>query len=576
MQKIPNPAYVPPTGTPRAVEVTGMFGDSVVTVAHLAPEPLPASSRRATRAIIASAIVMLAVSAFAFSRSVLTARDNAAALARHTEADRPLYQFRPEQLSVGYDVMAFGGLGLGLLAMGWALARRRAVHRTEFSLGRAAGVDFETDSAPADRFPLVQSSPQGPIVRVGDGMVAEVVDGEGKASALAELAERGDAIMSTEAGGGWELPIPEAGRIRIDSGLARFFVRWVPAPRRQSHSVMSRIETRMMWMFAASGLAHLAVLALIWGIPDARRGASVETQFDSPRYVSLTSMPLENPIEEQPDNHGAGELAKGEKPGEISGTGSLGNTGTPEETNTVGRLAVKNRGVPPRLARSADEHRAMARKAGILGYFATERDIFASLDSPYASSSGWDQEDVAGGYNGDRIEAINGPGGDWGNQIQSFSNSPYYRPGIYRTIDGYDTGDPNGKWWGPSRLPGKKGNDRERKGPKVSFCTGPNPCSTIGDGIDKETVRRYIKRQLGRIQHCYERALIADPSLAGTVSTAFTISPTGTVQGTSARGMNSTMQSCVSGVISSIHFPSSTDRSPVRVTYPFHFRQNGT
>ena len=47
--------------------------------------------------------------------------------------------------------------------------------------------------------------------------------------------------------------------------------------------------------------------------------------------------------------------------------------------------------------------------------------------------------------------------------------------------------------------------------------------------LDKAIIRRYIKRNIQKIQYCYEKQLLAKPGLAGTVSTQFFITPNGTV-----------------------------------------------
>src|SRR5699024_3180099 len=48
--------------------------------------------------------------------------------------------------------------------------------------------------------------------------------------------------------------------------------------------------------------------------------------------------------------------------------------------------------------------------------------------------------------------------------------------------------------------------------------------STTGD-LDANIIRRYIRRKLPAIRHCYERKLVTDQDLSGTVVTQFQISP---------------------------------------------------
>ena len=47
--------------------------------------------------------------------------------------------------------------------------------------------------------------------------------------------------------------------------------------------------------------------------------------------------------------------------------------------------------------------------------------------------------------------------------------------------------------------------------------------------LDKEIIRRTVRRHLNEVKYCYEKALATRPSLAGRIVTQFTIAPTGRV-----------------------------------------------
>ncbi len=91
--------------------------------------------------------------------------------------------------------------------------------------------------------------------------------------------------------------------------------------------------------------------------------------------------------------------------------------------------------------------------------------------------------------------------------------------------------------------------------------------------LDKAVIRRYIRRNLQKIQYCYEKELLAKPSIAGTITTQFVIGPDGSVQSVTAKGMDPVVASCVAGVIKDIAFPKPKDHAVVAVNYPFTFRQ---
>ena len=50
--------------------------------------------------------------------------------------------------------------------------------------------------------------------------------------------------------------------------------------------------------------------------------------------------------------------------------------------------------------------------------------------------------------------------------------------------------------------------------------------SATGD-LDKNIIRRYIRRKLPQIRYCYEKQLLVKPNIQGTVVTQFQISPNG-------------------------------------------------
>jgi outer membrane biosynthesis protein TonB len=99
--------------------------------------------------------------------------------------------------------------------------------------------------------------------------------------------------------------------------------------------------------------------------------------------------------------------------------------------------------------------------------------------------------------------------------------------------------------------------------------------SATGD-LDKNIIRRYIRRKLPQIRHCYEKELLVKTSLSGTVVVQFQISPGGAVQGASAAGMgDSSVENCVAGAIKSIQFPKPKGGGYVNVRYPFIFQPAG-
>ena len=93
---------------------------------------------------------------------------------------------------------------------------------------------------------------------------------------------------------------------------------------------------------------------------------------------------------------------------------------------------------------------------------------------------------------------------------------------------------------------------------------------TKGD-LDKDVIRRVIRRKLPRIRYCYEKALLKQPTLAGTVRTEFVISPSGSVTQTEVKGFDALVDACIATTLRSMQFPKPRGGGSVTVRYPFTF-----
>jgi hypothetical protein len=90
--------------------------------------------------------------------------------------------------------------------------------------------------------------------------------------------------------------------------------------------------------------------------------------------------------------------------------------------------------------------------------------------------------------------------------------------------------------------------------------------------LDKNIIRRFIRRKLPQVRFCYEKELIVQPKLKGIVRTVFVIGPSGKVSSANVQaGIHKTVDLCVAKVIRSIQFPKPKGGGRVRVSYPFSF-----
>jgi pSer/pThr/pTyr-binding forkhead associated (FHA) protein len=546
-------------GGTRAVEVAAMLGDSVVHVKHCI-DPRGGKVTPATYALFAVGIATLLASAFAFYTSVDNAAYNKGRYDYETQVlKKPGYAVRPRMLSVGYDWIAFGGLALAVASLTAGLARMRAERRSPYyRIGTAPGVEFATEGAPQYDFPMIAPMGDDFAFNFAHGMDGEMNVG-GQSTSLAELAAQGRTTIS---------PIPANAKIRVRAGKTTFLVSAVPQPRRQASPLFAALESRVMAYFAGSLAVHLGFWLILEQIPVEDAGANIDLaslEDTSTRTNSAAQDDPPPPEEEDKPDDGADESG---------GTGTAmaleeGKMGKKDSDRAEGQYKMQKNQEDPVLARQ--QAIEQARNAGILGSTALQQGgAFASLTGTGDISSGFDDTNIYGGLLGNEAGEMNGgfgfgrsgfgPGGGgtgWGT----------IGTGRYGTI-GHGSGTGSGYGVG-----GGRGGMRGRTSAVPTVSIGqPN---AQGD-LDKAIIRRYIKRNIQKIQYCYEKELLAKSNLAGTVQTNFLITPNGNVSQASGAGVDPEVASCVAAVIKGIEFPKPKGGGNVQVNYPFIFRPAGS
>nr|MDQ3368609.1 AgmX/PglI C-terminal domain-containing protein [Myxococcota bacterium] len=551
----------------RAVEVATMLGDSVVDVKHCM-DPRGGTVTAATWGFAAGGLACLLASATAFYVSVDTAATNRAALDYHTTVlEKPAYSYRPHTVPAGVDWLAFGGLALGLASLTGALVRSRRERQSPYyRIGTAANVQQAVEHAPSESFPLVAPSGDDFVFNYGAGMEGELIL-DGTSTPLAELAAAGRARPSLTTAGAIEVPIPARARIRARSGQTTFLVSAVARPRAQAVPLFANVERRTLGYVAGSLALHVGMVAFLQTIPIDDGGVSIELGAHETTTIDTSATTTDDvppEVVQAATDGSSGDPASGGKMALEEGA-----AGKPDAPSETGKLTIKDNQAPPALSR---EHAIeAARAAGIMGSTAMLRGGIASLTGGAELSSGFDGADVYGPLFGAAGEGRGnfgfgrqgfGPGGGCGGDCGIVGT------GRYGTIgDGPGTG-PDG--WGTGT---GKGTLRKR--------TGILPTTDVGmptqptDGLDKRIIRRYVMRTVARISYCYESQLLANPSLAGTVSVQFLISPTGSVASSIGNGVDAKVASCVAGVVKNIEFPRPSNGGSVQVNYPFTFRAAG-
>jgi hypothetical protein len=92
----------------------------------------------------------------------------------------------------------------------------------------------------------------------------------------------------------------------------------------------------------------------------------------------------------------------------------------------------------------------------------------------------------------------------------------------------------------------------------------------LSPGLGKTAIRATLHQKIEQIRTCYERQLLVNPDLHGTVHASFFITPNGTVSNATADGVDDKVSGCVADTLRSLRFPKRRGRG-VQVNYPFTF-----
>lgn len=359
------------------------------------------------------------------------------------------------------------------------------------------------------------------------------------------------------------LVAPSSGRI----ALIDYEIRAVARPTRALP--LARTDDRRVVPYVAATLAlHLA----LWGAatrgpaePTAHvaierklRAATISHAFSDAR----AELPDVVTTDRAHDTKGNGRAA--------AARATEGLAGAPLASRERGHVATANTGEEPQLAKTAQIEQA--RHAGILGSAKVLDEQFRSLTGDDKLTSGFDdRHDVTASFDG-------GDGASRGSFGTGRGGVGTGGDGLYTMGSGgsrgsFSVGTTRGHAWGGSlAMPTERTWASTWNGTyehayhsishlgspvKVTICGAPyrERCRVTGD-LDPAIVRRYVKRQVGRLSYCYEKQLLANRELAvGAVFVDFAIDPDGHVEGATATELDPTVASCVHDVFAQLEFP---------------------
>jgi TonB family protein len=233
------------------------------------------------------------------------------------------------------------------------------------------------------------------------------------------------------------------------------------------------------------------------------------------------------------------------------------------------RLAIKGSSQEMRVAQAPQP--IDARNAGVLGIIA--RSAAARSIFELTSALGADSENVLGNLIAAPTGVAYGIGGI--GLVGTGRGSVGTGEGTIGigVIGGGGPGvGPGGIGWRSARVAGPLGT--RHPGPPDFI---PTKVEVRGN-LDREIIRRIIRRHINEVRFCYEQQLAAHHDLAGRMLVQFNIAPTGQVLSSvmqSSTLSNVRVESCTLQAIRRWEFPKPDGGGLVNVSYPFVFTPAG-
>ena len=523
----------------RAIEVTVMFNDTVLDVRHLENPALGVVSGGTWGLIGLGAAIALG--------GVVSAVAGAG--------------------GIGGILMV---LGCGFLVSG--LTRRsREQQSPHFTIGAAVESDLHVShpAVPDDCFPLVQSTGTDYTLNFTSGMGGDLTQGN-EVTPLSQLVEAGRARQGDVAGA-YTLAIPQDARIRLDLGDNMFLVNSVPAAQPVLTPFMATVDWSAQFSNGLSLAAHAILLLLVIAIPPNAKSLSLDLFDMDQSLLNALVKPQEEKEEEVPSWLKKGADKAGGKGQRHKGSeGKMGKKTSKKKTGLYGLKGPKDNPDPhlaKELAEEAAEH------AGVLGVLKSPSGSHLASLFGRDTALGTDAEDALGGLIGDSIGESYGLGGlglvGTGRGGGGTGEGTIGLGSLGTIGKGGGGGSGSGYGRGAGGLRG-----RRAKAPRV--LAGQ---AQVRGSLDKEIIRRIIRRHLNQIRYCYQSQLQADENLGGRIVVQFTIAPTGQVVVSkiqSSTVKNKNVESCIAQTVRRMLFPKPKGGGIVIVSYPFVLRSAGS
>ncbi len=537
----------------RAMEVQTIFRGVVTGTRHLFnPEGKSTHSQGTSLLYAGIAAGVLAIATF-----VYTAIDVGAEKARYEQwqaMGKDSKTFVWSNRSAGSGALVFGGL-LAAVVLSYMGLKRRGKTSANFVIGSDGDVDapVSTEYVPSSSHPLVSATGADYVVNVTPRMTGEVYVDNQSYQLQQFIQQRGSSFS-----------LPQGGSARLDCGETTFVVTATPRPRTLDVPFLTWRWDEQVYT-VGSAVALGLFLLMIFSVPPDPKSLSLDLFNSDNRFVKFLIKPPEEKEEDLPEwlkskkddqQGGKGKRHKGEE-------GKMGKKTSKNKEGLYGLKGPKDNPDPHLAKKLAEEQ---AKNAGILGVLKqTEGSHIASIFGR-DTALGNDAADVLGGLIGNQIGEAYGVGGL--GLVGTGSGGGGTGEGTIGlgnlgTI-GKGGGGGNGSGYG--RGAGGLGG-RRAKAPDVI----PGQANVRGS-LDKEIIRRIIRRHINEVKYCYEQELTKKPDLGGRIMVQFTIAASGQVIASVLQNStmgNARVENCTVQAVRRWEFPKPLGGGIVIVSYPF-------
>ncbi len=554
----------------RAIEVNAMFEDAIIEVRHLS-NPTAGTISGGTKGLLGAGVVALGIAFITFIVAYVQVGAVRKAWEAWDAAGKPHNEFIVPREGPVLDVLFVLTMVFGIYAVFHGLFRLFSERGPrDFTIGPDENTLFNApgEYLPVASFPLVHSTGTDYELLFTPQMTGDVTV-NGQSVPLAQLAQSGQARASGEVAGAYAWPIPNGARAKIDLGQNTFLVSSVPPPRK--YEAPLAVDWGQQAYTGATALAVMLFLFMVYSIPPDPKSLSLDAFMNDKRFAQFLIKPPEEKEEQIPDwlkkksNDEAGGKGKRHKGEE----GKMGKKTSKNKSGLYGLKGPKDN-PDPHLAKMLAEEQAQ--KAGILGLIKSQEGSHLASIFGRDSALGTDAENVLGGLVGTQIGEAYGVGGlglVGSGKGGGGTGEGTIGLGNLGTI-GKGGGGGNGSGYG--RGAGGLGG-RRAHAPDVVPGT-----AQVRGSLDKEIIRRIIRRHLNEVRFCYEKELMHKQDLYGRVMIQFTISGQGQVVASIVQ--NSTMnnpnvEQCIAQAVRRWEFPKPQGGGIVIVSYPFVLKAAG-